>query len=138
MTGVIVPRDEQPDDPGTITTPEGVIRQIMAMHWDMAACQCWVCVSGRSFGLAPRDDYLDWRGRRVIVTVPTMGDPVDYDVEVHAVHVDGDTWQYVSRERPCTAVHPHRRRRCDRALGHAGDHSFTAPLTVTWNEQGST
>lgn len=39
-----------------------IIERIMTMHWDMAACPCWVCRAGRDAGMRPRDKYLDYRG----------------------------------------------------------------------------
>ena len=37
---------------------EEIIEQIMTQHWDMAACNCWVCEEGRKLGLGPREIYL--------------------------------------------------------------------------------
>lgn len=34
-----------------------IIERIMTAHWDMAACPCWVCKSGRELGFRPRKDY---------------------------------------------------------------------------------
>jgi hypothetical protein len=39
-------------------TPQEIVERIMTAHWDIAACQCWVCRSGRNFGFHPVDDYL--------------------------------------------------------------------------------
>lgn len=38
-----------------------VVMAIMTMHWDLGACQCWVCRKGRELGLHPTSDFLDWR-----------------------------------------------------------------------------
>jgi hypothetical protein len=32
-----------------------IVERIMRSHWDMAACQCWICVSGREAGCRPRN-----------------------------------------------------------------------------------
>lgn len=34
-----------------------IVERIMTMHWDMAACQCWVCQEGRKVGCRPRLEY---------------------------------------------------------------------------------
>ena len=34
-----------------------IVEIIMTQHWDMAACQCWVCEEGRKVGCRPRDCY---------------------------------------------------------------------------------
>ena len=34
-----------------------IIERIMTQHWDMAACQCWVCRAGRKAGCQPREGY---------------------------------------------------------------------------------
>ncbi len=39
-------------------TPTEIVERIMTQHWDMAACQCWVCRDGREAGCRPRDAYL--------------------------------------------------------------------------------
>ncbi len=35
-----------------------IVERIMTQHWDMAACDCWICKEGRKAGCAPRDEYL--------------------------------------------------------------------------------
>ncbi len=37
---------------------EEIVERIMTAHWDIFACNCWVCRSARQFGLAPQDEYL--------------------------------------------------------------------------------
>lgn len=34
-----------------------IVERIMTMHWDMAACQCWVCQEGRKAGCRARVEY---------------------------------------------------------------------------------
>lgn len=34
-----------------------IVERIMTMHWDMAACQCWVCQEGRKAGCRPINIY---------------------------------------------------------------------------------
>ena len=36
---------------------EGIVERIMTQHWDMAACQCWVCKAGREVGCHAVDIY---------------------------------------------------------------------------------
>lgn len=31
-----------------------LVETIMTAHWDMAACQCWICTRGRAIGCRPR------------------------------------------------------------------------------------
>lgn len=33
--------------------PSHIVELIMAQHWDMAACKCWICEAGRAAGLHP-------------------------------------------------------------------------------------
>lgn len=35
-----------------------IVERIMTQHWDMAACDCWVCTEGRAAGCRPREIYL--------------------------------------------------------------------------------
>jgi hypothetical protein len=42
---------------------EEIVEQIMTMHWDMAACPCWICKQGRELGLHARSGYQYWRGK---------------------------------------------------------------------------
>jgi len=37
-------------DDETLRTPQDIVERIMAMHWDLAACQCWICRYGREMG----------------------------------------------------------------------------------------
>jgi len=53
-------------------TPEDVVLRIMAAHWDMASCRCWVCEVGRASGLGPRDEWLSHKNEnREKYHVPT-------------------------------------------------------------------
>lgn len=38
-----------------------IVEIIMSQHWDMVACQCWICVEGRKAGCRPRDRYLGYK-----------------------------------------------------------------------------
>ncbi len=51
-------------------TPVEIVEQIMTQHWDMVACRCWVCESGREAGCRAREQYLHWRGKLEYVRVP--------------------------------------------------------------------
>jgi hypothetical protein len=37
---------------------EEIVERIMSAHWDMAACQCWICREGRKLGLSNRQKYV--------------------------------------------------------------------------------
>lgn len=51
-----------------------IIERIMSAHWDMVACSCWVCRSGRELGLEPRGIYLPNEGdNAMIYPVPKDG-----------------------------------------------------------------
>lgn len=39
-------------------TPQKVVELIMAQHWDMVACGCWICESGRKNGLGAYSENL--------------------------------------------------------------------------------
>lgn len=41
-----------------MTTPEQVVEIIMAQHWDMVACNCWICEAGRKNGLGAYNENL--------------------------------------------------------------------------------
>lgn len=51
--------------------PKDIVRRIMTMHYDLAACHCWVCEAGRDAGLHARSDL-----------------PMHATPEFPAVHVD--------------------------------------------------
>ena len=34
-----------------------IVERIMTQHWDMAACQCWVCQEGHKADCRPRVEY---------------------------------------------------------------------------------
>ena len=38
-----------------------IIERIMSFHWDLTACQCWVCRAGRELGYGSRLKYLVYR-----------------------------------------------------------------------------
>lgn len=46
--------------------PAEIIERIMTQHWDVKACQCWVCEEGRKAGLRPRDIYLDYKPENAV------------------------------------------------------------------------
>lgn len=56
-----------------------IVERIQSAHWDMAACQCWICVAGRATGCRPREGYA-MQMRRFLV--PAMDDPVYRNTEV--------------------------------------------------------
>lgn len=58
--------------------PEEIVERIMTQHWDLSACNCWICANGRAAGLSPRAQY------------PTIGTR-----EHGGVHVDDETIQWI-------------------------------------------
>lgn len=36
-----------------------IVERIMAMHWDMVACRCWVCEDGRAAGIRATTETLE-------------------------------------------------------------------------------
>ena len=53
-------------------TAQDIVGTIMTQHWDMKACDCWVCKAGREIGLHPNEQYAYWLGapKYPQVTVP--------------------------------------------------------------------
>jgi len=47
-----------------------IVERIMTMHWDMAACRCWVCEAGRLAGCGAREEHLTWRAQFGYVPEP--------------------------------------------------------------------
>jgi len=35
-----------------------IVEVIMTQHWDIAACQCWICKAGREIDLHPTRRFL--------------------------------------------------------------------------------
>ena len=44
-----------------------IIERIMTMHWDLAACQCWICEKGYKAGCRPQEKYLKCKEQMVRV-----------------------------------------------------------------------
>lgn len=44
------------------TAERAIVERIMTQHWDLKACDCWVCDEGREAGCRPRDRYLRHKG----------------------------------------------------------------------------
>ena len=78
-------------EPADTVTPEpepeppmserDIVERIMTMHWDLAACPCWVCEAGRAAGCRPRDYHLQYK----LPKEERLGD----------VHVDDDRVRWV-------------------------------------------
>jgi hypothetical protein len=49
-----------PDNPEVAPLRE-IVERVMTLHWDMAACKCWLCVAGRTVDCRPKKCYLDKR-----------------------------------------------------------------------------
>jgi hypothetical protein len=47
---------------------EEILERIMTQHWDMKACDCWVCTAARANGLRPKEQYLYQKQPRVRVS----------------------------------------------------------------------
>ena len=57
-----------------MSASDEVVERIMSWHWDMQACDCWVCHLGRRIGLRPREEYLPHRNNnRATRPVPSEG-----------------------------------------------------------------
>jgi hypothetical protein len=41
-----------------IQSAADIVQRIMAAHWDMVACRCWVCEAGHKLGLAAYEKWL--------------------------------------------------------------------------------
>lgn len=39
-------------------TPENIVEITMAQHWDMVACNCWICEAGRKNGIGAYHENL--------------------------------------------------------------------------------
>lgn len=51
-----------------------IVERIMSLHWDMAACPCWVCRAGDKLGFAAREHLLPHRnGNSEAYPVPSDG-----------------------------------------------------------------
>lgn len=40
-----------------LKTAQDIVEKIMTQHWDIAACQCWICKAGRDVGLHPMEKH---------------------------------------------------------------------------------
>lgn len=47
-----------------------IIERVMTSHWDMKACECWLCEEGRLLGCRPRGDYLHDKTRPTLTPKP--------------------------------------------------------------------
>ena len=36
---------------------DDIVRMIMAQHWDMAACPCWICNAGRALDIRVYESF---------------------------------------------------------------------------------
>lgn len=54
-------------------TANEIVERIMTHHWDLTACQCWICEAGRALGFSAREEYLEHKSTIKIahVAVPT-------------------------------------------------------------------
>ena len=53
-------------------TAQEIVERIMTMHWDMTACQCWICYAGRELRFGPRDAYLKHKSAVKVAAVPMI------------------------------------------------------------------
>jgi hypothetical protein len=49
--------------------PEHAIKIIMSQHWDMWACNCWICAVGRENGIYASDTLIRKREVKPYVSV---------------------------------------------------------------------
>ena len=56
---------------------QAILERIMTQHWDMKACECWVCEEARVVGCRPTSEFLGYRTdayfKPVRVEWPTRG-----------------------------------------------------------------
>lgn len=60
-----------------------IIERIMTMHWDMAACHCWVCDAGTALGYHAVDIYLPHKS-------PVKFGHVKVDLEPNPLRAKGE------------------------------------------------
>lgn len=41
-----------------------IVERIMSMHWDMKACECWICREGRKVGCSAKSEYLPHNSKK--------------------------------------------------------------------------
>ena len=58
LCDVMAEKLSMPEDYESAMDAEEIVERIMTMHWDIAACTCWICREGRKTGLACKDKYL--------------------------------------------------------------------------------
>jgi len=45
-----------------------IVERIMTQHWDMKACECWICREGYKAGCSPKDEYLPRKSKEKLGT----------------------------------------------------------------------
>ena len=46
-----------------------IIERIMSHHWDLTACDCWICQEGRKLGFGAREEYLEHKSKEAVAHV---------------------------------------------------------------------
>ena len=70
------------DTTPNIQNPKDIVEKIMTQHWDIAACQCWICKHGREMGLRPRKKHMIHHGGDKLPLVYVMA---SYDEETRGL-----------------------------------------------------
>lgn len=42
-----------------VQTAEHIVRRIVSAHWDIFACDCWVCEAARAEGIHPTGPWMN-------------------------------------------------------------------------------
>lgn len=56
-------------------TPTEIIEIIMAQHWDISSCHCWICEAGRANGLSVKAENLPHHRPDHLAIVEVAHDP---------------------------------------------------------------
>lgn len=41
--------------------PKEIVERIMTQHWDMVACDCWICEEGYKSKCGAKEEYLPYK-----------------------------------------------------------------------------
>lgn len=76
---------------------EEIVSRIMTQHWDMVACNCWICEKGRGAGLAAQSIYPT-EPYKVYKRVNVMGSNSYTDVNYDGAKIDCEETVSVMRK----------------------------------------
>ncbi len=72
-----------------------IVERIMTCHWDLAACQCWICQAGDRLGFGCRAEYLQHHHDNARV----CPDPADWKAMGRAICEDAEAKEQTNGER---------------------------------------